>query len=233
MLKQIIENILVPAEDFIYGFANLEGLLDEEYREYSYGIAIGKHLDDRIIDSIKNGPTLEYYNHYKKMNDDLTDISIRICNELRKCNINCINIEPTIPLESDEFSPYLETLRYKISHKMIATRAGLGWIGKTDLFVSKAFGPRVRLTSILIDAPIEITGNAIDKSRCGSCDICVESCPAQAANGKLWDIYTDRNEFFDPHKCYDKCAELAKTLFDKDIRICGICVSVCPIGKKE
>ena len=114
---------------------------------------------------------------------------------------------------------------------MIATRAGLGWIGKTDLFISKAFGPRLRLVSILIDKPVNTTVLTNDKSRCGKCNVCVECCPARAANGILWDINTDRDIFFNAHKCREKCAELARLLGKKNTRICGVCVSVCPLGK--
>jgi epoxyqueuosine reductase QueG len=48
------------------------------------------------------------------------------------------------------------------SHKMVATRAGLGWIGKTDLFVSNKYGPRVRLASIRIDAPVSSINKPIN-----------------------------------------------------------------------
>jgi epoxyqueuosine reductase len=231
MIEQIIEKRLVPESDYIYGYANLNGLLGDEFIEYQYGISIGKRLDDNIVDLIENGPTLEYFNHYKDVNEELNALATNICNELIKENINCIGIVPTISPLSNEFKPYSEKLRYKVSHKMIATRAGLGWIGKTDLFISKAFGPRLRLVSILIDKPPKTKGRTIDRSKCGTCDICVKKCPAQAANGILWNINTDRDVFFDAHKCKNKCCELGKSLLNKDTTICGICVSVCPFGK--
>lgn len=231
MIEQIIER-LVPGKDYIYGFANLEGLLIDEYKDYSYGISIGKKLDDRIVDSIAEGPTLEDLDHYRDVNNELNELSKNICEELRKKNVKCINVVPTVSSNSEEFKPYLEKLRYKVSHKMIATRAGLGWIGKTDLFISKEFGARIRLVSILINHPLKLTRKPIDKSRCGNCQVCVIKCPAQAANGKLWDINTDRDEFFDAHKCREKCGELSNLLLKKDTRVCGICVSVCPIRKK-
>jgi epoxyqueuosine reductase QueG len=231
MIEQIIKNKLANSKDYIFGFANLKGLLISEFNQYPYGISIGRRLDNNIVDAIKNGPTLEYYNHYKEINAELNDLSTNICEELKKEKINCINIVPTVPTTSDEFKPYLKTLRYKVSHKMVATRSGLGWIGKTDLFISKDFGARVRLVSILMDTPVKITASSIDKSKCGKCDACVKKCPAQAANGTLWNINTDRDVFFDAHKCREKCGELAKLLLNKDSRICGICVSVCPIGK--
>ena len=231
MIEQIIIKRLVPSTDYIYGFANLKGLLADEFIDYQYGISIGKRLDDKIVDQIENGPTPEYFYHYKDVNHELNALATSICSELKEKNINCIDIVPSISPLSDEFKPYAEKLRYKISHKMIATRAGLGWIGKTDLFISKDFGPRLRLVSILIDRPGKVTGKTFDISKCGKCDICVKRCPAQAANGILWDINTDRDIFFDAHKCRQKCRELSKLLLNKDTTICGICVSICPFGK--
>jgi epoxyqueuosine reductase QueG len=232
MVEQIVEKKLIPSTDFIYGFAHIEGLLGPEFKDFPYGIAIGKRLDNDIVDSIENGPTLEYFNHYKNVNDELNNLATAICSDLRKEKVNCMSIVPTVPTTSEEFKPYLKNLRYKVSHKMIATRAGLGWIGKTDLFISRDFGPRVRLVSILIDKPVQITRQTIDKSRCGNCDVCVKRCPAHAANGVLWNTETDRDLFFDAHKCREKCGELARLFLNKDSRICGICVSVCPLGKK-
>lgn len=231
MIEKIIVKNLIPSTDYIFGFANLHGLLTNEYHEYPYGISIGRRLDNKIVDSIENGPTLEYLNHYRDVNIELDNLSKRICTDLRQENINCINIVPTLSLKSDEFKPYLKTLRYKVSHKMIATRAGLGWIGKTDLFISKVFGARLRLVSILIDKPVNISRQSIDKSKCGKCEICVRRCPARAANGTSWDINTDRDLFFDAQKCWLKCGEFGKFMLNSDTRICGICVSVCPIGR--
>jgi epoxyqueuosine reductase QueG len=73
----------------------------------------------------------------------------------------------------------------------------------------------------------------INKSRCGSCNICVESCPAGAANGLLWDITLNREDFFDPWKCRDKCAEFGRTKLGTGARVCGMCVAVCPEGQKN
>jgi epoxyqueuosine reductase QueG len=116
---------------------------------------------------------------------------------------------------------------------MVATRAGLGWIGKTDLFISKEFGPRLRLVSILLKTPVKSESNPVNISRCGYCNICVDICPAKAANGKLWDITVDREEFFDPWKCRNQCVEFGITRLGIDARICGICVAVCPVGREK
>jgi epoxyqueuosine reductase QueG len=233
MIEQIIENRLGSSADHIYGFANLKGLLYPEFKDYPYGISIGRRLDDAIVDSIENGPTAEYYDHYNDTNDALNKLSTGICEDLRKNRVKCVPVIATITSTEDEYELLSETLRYKVSHKMIATRAGLGWIGKTDLLVTREFGARLRLVSILIDTPVKVTGKAVERSKCGHCDICVKRCPAKAANGRLWDIHTDRDLFFDAYKCRNMCRELGRTLLQRDTRICGICVSVCPVGRIE
>jgi epoxyqueuosine reductase len=230
-MEQIIEHHLVPLPDFIYGFADLRGLLHEEFINFPYGISIGKRLDDRILDSIETGPTQEYYEHYREMNLCLQQITSGLCKDLRNHGIPCIDVSPTVVMNSEDFRPYTKDLRYKFSHKMTGTRAGLGWIGKTDLFISEAFGPRLRLTSILLEDLLQKTGIPILKSRCGSCEVCVLKCPASAANGLSWDINTDRDVFFDAQKCREQCGKFGMDLFQKETRICGICVSVCPLGK--
>ena len=230
-MEQIIEHHLVPSSDYIYGFADLRGLLGEEFINFPFGISIGKKLDKRILDSIENGPTKEYYEHYREMNLCLQQITAGICEDLRKHDISCTDVPPTVVMNSEEFRPYAKDLRYKFSHKMTGTRAGLGWIGKTDLFISKAFGPRLRLSSILLEDIVAHTGKPIIKSRCGSCEVCVVQCPAVAANGLPWDIHTDRDIFFDAQKCREQCGKFGMDMFQKETRICGICVSVCPLGK--
>jgi NAD-dependent dihydropyrimidine dehydrogenase PreA subunit len=117
-------------------------------------------------------------------------------------------------------------------NKMVATRPGSGWIGKTDLFISKQFGPRLRLVSILLKTPVKSKSKPVNISCCGNCNICVDSCPAKASNGKLWNITVDREEFFDPWKCRNQCAEFGRTRLGMDARICGICVAVYPIRQK-
>jgi epoxyqueuosine reductase len=231
IIDEIIKRHLIPEEDFIYGFADLTGLLDPEFDGYNSGVIIGRRLNNEIVDRIIEGPTREYYTHYRQTNIELGELTVRISEDLNINGIESINIEPTVSI-SDIDSKYSGMLRTNISHKMVATRAGLGWIGKTDLFISKECGPRLRLVSILLKTPLLPKFTPIDKSRCGTCNICVDICPAHAANGKLWDINVKRDEFFDAWKCRKQCAEFGRTRLGMDARVCGICVAACPIGQK-
>jgi epoxyqueuosine reductase QueG len=232
IILEIVQRHLIPAENYIYGFADLTGLLQNKFIGFNYGISIGRKLDFKIVEKVINGPTQEYYSHYRQINEELALLTGKISEDLNKNDIETLNIEPTVST-SELDSIYFKTLRTDLSHKMVATRAGLGWIGKSDLFISKEFGPRLRLVSILLKTFLKSKSKPIEISRCGNCNICVDVCPAKAANGKLWDINVDREEFFDPWKCRSQCAEFGKIRLGIDARICGICVAACPIGQKN
>jgi epoxyqueuosine reductase len=231
-VKKIVRSHLIPSADYIYGFADLTGLTGRKFKGYNYGISIGKKLKDRIIDQIITGPTMEYFLYYKRINEELACLSQRITRELIANNIDAVEIEPTVTTQALD-TIYVKTLRTDLSHKMVATRSGMGWIGKTDLFISKKIGPRLRLVSILLKTKVNPESKPVERSLCGSCNICVEICPAKAANGKLWDVNIEREDFFDPWKCRDQCAAFGKEKLGLNARICGMCVAACPIGQKK
>jgi len=195
-IPTILKKHLQPADDFIYGFADLRGLIDAKFGDFTFGISIGKRLDPQIVDKIVTGPTLEYFSHYRAMNEELSRISHRISQELNKIGIQTLTISPSVTTEELN-TTYNTTLRTDLPHKMVATRAGLGWIGKTALFISSKFGPRLRLVTILTSHPLPLIEEPVTSSRCETCVLCIDACPAKAANGKSWTIHVDRDEFFD------------------------------------
>lgn len=233
-MDEIIEEIkqICPHDLYEIGYASLQGLLKSEYSKYEYGLSLARKLDDSIIDDISNGPTILYYNLYHRINDELDRKTKEISDLLQTYNIEAYPIKAT--LEDNEFdSSYWETLRYSFSHKMVATRSGLGWIGKTDLLVTSRFGPRVRLASILTTSSISDIGNTVNKCQCGSCSVCVDNCPAHAATGESWTIEIDRDRFYNPFKCREFCRKISAEKIKKEISLCGICMSVCPRGKSK
>lgn len=237
-LEEILSSKVPDIENsLIIGYANMIGLLSGDLKDYQYCIVVGKKLDDTIIDTIENGPTLQYHELYNRVNAELYQISLEISDYLNFKEISNRLIKPTgVSKDVKNYNP--ETLTYYFSHKMAATRAGLGWIGKTDLMVTEKFGPRVRFVSVLLKDCIQKNGIPIEKfvvpiikSRCGSCNICIKLCPAKAGSGKEWDINTGRDSFFNAYSCMEKCRELSLKNLGKDETICGICVKVCPVGK--
>jgi epoxyqueuosine reductase len=231
-LESAISALIPDKNAYTVGYADLQDLIRDKY-PYRYAVVVAKKLDDDIIDAITEGPTLEYLNLYKSTNEELSRIVAQISSEMNARGIDNHAVVATGDNRERDVD-YDNKLRYKFSHKMAATRAGLGWIGKTDLLITKKFGPRVRFASVLTNYKFSELGEPVTKSECGSCSICVEKCPAQAANGKLWNTSVYRDEYYDTHKCRDMCKHLTMTRIQKDAHtICGICVSVCPFGKKK
>ncbi len=234
-ISAIVRESLDPSL-YRVGFADLGGLLPTAYQAYPRGISIMRRLEASIVDSAVDGPSRLYFDHYHQVNEELANICAGISEALRKEGFSALALSPTVSDSSidkgDKEKAFdAETLSAPVSHKMLATRSGLGWIGKTDLLVSPDFGPRLRLASILTDAPLPVCQEPIEESRCGSCDICQRICPARAANGKSWKAGMRREEFFDAHKCKENCRMLSRVRLGETISLCGICVAACPRGK--
>ncbi|UCG70060.1 MAG: epoxyqueuosine reductase [Thermoplasmata archaeon] len=233
-LKPKIERIIEKhvSNEYIIGFSLLEELVPRNFKRLKYGITIGIKLDDKIMAGIKNGPTADYEQHYHDINTALNKIARDVRRMLKRQGNKAEIIRATIePREEKKYPKYEKTLSVEFSHKIAATRSGLGWIGKSALFVSPKFGPQLRLVTILTDKELD-TGQPVKSSICGHCDICVQKCPAQAIIGKNWSVGMEREDIYDAHKCRSTAKELAQNRIGKDEVICGICIAVCPIGKK-
>jgi epoxyqueuosine reductase len=230
-LEALVKSCLPEAQAYVVGYADLLGLLAPEYAGLGHAVVFGRRLDDAILDGIQAGPTPAYLALYHQVNRELAELLNRVGTQLAKWGIRHVQLVPTrrdVDLDAD----YLKTLRPNFSHKMAATRAGLGWIGKTDLLVSRAFGPRLRLATLLMDYPGFQAGVPVTEGQCGDCGLCVQACPAQAATGLPWRVGVDRDDFFDAQRCREKCRELSLRNLGELISLCGRCVAVCPQGTR-
>lgn len=88
-----------------------------------------------------------------------------------------------------------------LPHKKIAIMAGLGWIGKSNLLVTKEYGSGFCMCSVLTDAPLPTQNEPMLISRCGDCDICKEICPSKVIHGSNWEVGINRDSMVDVYKC--------------------------------
>ncbi len=115
------------------------------------------------------------------------------------------------------------------SFKAAAARAGIGWYGKNDVIITERYGPRIRLSAILIDAPFTY-GRPFTESRCPEdCAKCVDICPCGALKGRRWTAGAERAEIIDYQKCNRMRSAFIKKLGRKNA--CGLCLAVCPFGR--
>jgi len=122
-------------------------------------------------------------------------------------------------------------LRALFSFKTAAARAGIGWFGKNDVIITERYGPRVRLSAMLIDEVFEY-GKPFTESRCPEdCTLCVEICPCRALKNRQWTLHTDRSDIIDFQKCNRMRSAFIPKLGRKNA--CGLCLAVCPFGRSE
>jgi len=189
-------------------------------------ISIAVALQAEIIREISNGPTRRYYGEYKRANELLSGLCAGAVETLRACGHKAVAIEPTVEINEG----VRRTLTTPLPHKTVATRAGLGWIGKSALLITKEYGPAVRLATVLTDAPLE-TGEPIDDSGCGDCSECVVRCPAKAICGRNWKAGSPRDSIYDAFGCCAEAKERSRAI-GIHATICGICINACPWTQK-
>ena len=119
----------------------------------------------------------------------------------------------------------------ELPHKTVATRSGLGWIGKNCLLVTPQYGSAVRISSLMTNAPL-ICDEPIDRSYCGACSQCVKNCPGQALKGSFWKVGMPREEILDTEKCYKTQVEIMSKNTGIETDLCGKCFAVCSYTKK-
>jgi epoxyqueuosine reductase QueG len=213
-------NILQSHGATIVGAADL-GQINPDLRQgLPVGISIAAPISVDIVAGIKNGSTKEYYAEYKRLNQLLVTLGIIAADYIKQHG------HTAIPVSAANAGFDANTLATQLPHKTVATRAGLGWIGKTALLVTKSFGTAIRLTSVLTDADFP-PGGPIDTSQCGDCRACVDICPAHAAVGSDWHIGLERNSFFNAIACRTTARELSAKIGVSE-SCCGVCIAACP-----
>jgi epoxyqueuosine reductase len=192
----------------VVGFAQVDEALGDEISHLKRAISIG-------VDRKLNEDTVNF----------LSTLQQEAARELKTRGYRYLIIPPDSDRISDTFISRLYDL---FSHKVAATCSGLGWIGRNGLLINEQYGPGLSFTTVLTDAPL-VADEPVNTSRCGECSLCVEHCPAQAINGVSW----SRSEPFVTLIDYDRCrAQKAGTRRVDHKPNCGLCINICPYGRK-
>ena len=217
-----LEKLLLSEGANLVGFAGLNEITINE--KMPFGISVAVKLSPELIKSIHNGPNIWYYKEYHRINNLLDRIITKGTEYLIKNGHEAFAQTTTATIQTNDYKTALP-------HKTVATRAGLGWIGKCGLLVTKEYGSGIRISSFLTNAKIRC-GNPVEKSFCGNCMECVKNCPGTAISGKLWDVTMERSELIDVNKCKKTAWTLAMERINKEITLCGKCFEVCPYTMK-
>lgn len=118
-----------------------------------------------------------------------------------------------------------------ISERDLGQRAGIGWIGKNSMLMSRELGSYFLLGELLLDIELPPDTPHLEQF-CGSCTRCMDACPTDAiiaprvldAN-KCISYHTIENRQLAPKELRDK--------FGDWIFGCDICQEVCPWNHKS
>lgn len=111
-----------------------------------------------------------------------------------------------------------------------AQRAGLGWIGRNSMLISRSHGSFVFIGEIILNLKLEY--NRIPESDfCGSCNRCLEACPT----GAILDSRSIDSERCISYQTIENRGEISAELKGKlsgRVFGCDICQDVCPWNRK-
>ncbi len=219
-----LAELLFSRDASLVGFADLQEIPPASRQGLPMAVSIAVAIDPYIIAGLKVGPTSIYHDEYHRVNNLLNSLARSAVEYLHERNCKAI------ALSADDVGYNTETLGTPLPHKTAATRAGLGWIGRSSLLVTEEYGTAVRLTTVLTDADLP-AGTPINESHCGECFACMHACPASAPTGRQWHAGDPREAIVDAFACSRTAgSHAAKAGFD-DI-ICGLCISICPYTRR-
>ncbi len=217
MLQEEIRNLFSGHPEMIFGFADIS------YSPYADSYA------SALVLAVPYGEQLSP--------DDYTEERFEQGIQSAKTGLEAVLVSIETILKKNQVKYWIppvaqenETeLRALFSFKTAAARAGIGWFGKNDVIITERYGPRVRLSAVLIDAVFEY-GQPVTVGRCPEgCTKCIDICPCKALKNRQWTADTDRSEIIDYHRCNQMRSAFIPKLGRKSA--CGLCMAVCPVGR--
>lgn len=228
--KKLQKLVKVDGVDF-FGVADLspaKRVIDEQggylVSKYPKSISIGIILPDTIVDELprrhERAVAVNYKNIYDVTNHRLDTVTAKLSGLLQKKGYSALPIPASERYDDERICAVF-------SHKLAANLAGLGWIGKSCMLITPESGPRVRWATVLTNAPLKATDKPLSV-QCGDCNKCVEICPVDAFTGEPFRENESREVRYDAKKCQDYLTNSD----ENDWLVCGLCVYVCPHGRK-
>lgn len=201
------------------GFADVDGLASE-FTDLPNGISIVLKIPKRAMKYVEEEDYESYWSCFHSQIDKLTEISLKGEKYIKNLGYNAFAL--TMNRNECDMKKLLSILPYKT----IATKSGMGWIGRSALFVTPEYGSAVALGGILTDMPLEL-GVPITDSQCDDCENCQNACPVDAINPQKWNDRLNREDIIDIETCREYIVDQYKNGLG-----CTKCMCECELTKK-
>ena len=219
--RKLKEDLAVLGADLV-GFADITPFPARLRRDFprAVSLAVAYKVDAAALKASEE----LYHRHLTELAWLLDQVSAQGEMLLRQWGFSAEAVPGGIHIADNDQLAHLRTF----PHKAAATCAGIGWVGRQDLLITPEYGPRIRLGSILTDAPLEISRPVLTGD-CGDCQQCVDACPYRAVKGGLWERGAAREKMLNAFLCNEKRLTFIPRLGRKSS--CGLCLLACPVGR--
>ena len=200
--KEFLENFEEDLDEYDIGYVN--GIDDLFLHEYSFdfksAIVISHEMPQEILDAEAG---IEAQDLNNDLYENFGELTYSISDYLRENGYETFVAHPR---------------EEKINFSKLAERANMGFIGKSGLLISPKFGPRQKISAILVNIenlPItETNEHSWIKEYCETCISCIRKCPEKALS------YLDNEVQFNENVCIG-CTQG-----------CTECIKACPFYKR-
>ncbi len=116
-----------------------------------------------------------------------------------------------------------------LAEKALATRAGLGFVGKNRLLTNSEFGSFLLLGELITNISLR-PDKPIERQECGNCRNCIDACPLGALTENGFDARRCISYLTIEHK--GRISPELKDKMDSHLFGCEKCLQVCPYNEK-
>lgn len=188
-----LKNYLINEGASKVGFADVNGLASE-FIDLPNGISLVLKLPKETMDYLEEDDFKSYWKSFHKKVAELKEISIKGEEYIKNLGYDAY----ALTMERNECD--MQKLLSILPYKTIATKSGMGWIGRSALLVTPEYGSAITLCGILTDMPLEFD-TPITDSECDDCTNCQDACPVDAINPQKWNDRLNRKDIIDIETC--------------------------------
>lgn len=120
-----------------------------------------------------------------------------------------------------------------VAEKPWAMQAGLGWIGKNSLLLTREYGSWIFLGVML--TTLDLPPDRPHTAHCGTCTRCIEACPTDAIRTDQAAPLVDANRCIAYYTLESQAEDLPPSIAERQhnwVAGCDICQDVCPWNRR-